>query len=121
MATGGFEIQSYDVVIYPDGTANNYVCGDVSPEKKAKIEAQMKAEDEEKAKRKRRYQELSKEAAEKRKLEMELTYKRQNMTELLAKQAVDTSRVTYTATPEVMASVAAAYENNIMGATGILQ
>lgn len=43
------------------------------------------------------------------------------MTELLAKQTVDTSRVTYTATPEVMASVAAAYENNIMGATGILQ
>lgn len=121
MAAGGFEIQSYGVVIHPDGTANYYVCGDVSPEKKAKIEAQMKAEDEEKAKRKRRYQELSKEAAEKRKLEMELTYKRQNMTELLAKHAVDTNRVTYTTTPEVMASVAAAYENNIMGATGILQ
>lgn len=36
------------------------------------------------------------------------------------KQAVDTSRVTYTTTPEVMSSVAAAYENNIMGAMGIL-
>ena len=121
MAAGGFEIQSYGVVIHPDGTANYYVCGDVSPEKKAKIEVQMKAEGEEKAKRKRRYQELSKEAAEKRKLEMELAYKRQSMTELLAKQTVDTSRVTYTATPEVMASANAAYENNIMGATGILQ
>ena len=121
MAAGGFEIQSYGVVIHPDGTANYYVCGDVSPEKKAKIEVQMKAEGEEKAKRKRRYQELSKEAAEKRKLEMELAYKRQNMTELLVKQAVDTSRVTYTTAPEVMTSVVAAYENNIMGATGILQ
>ena len=48
MAVGGFEIQSYGMVIHPDGTAHYYVCGDVSPEKKAKIEAQMKAEDEEK-------------------------------------------------------------------------
>lgn len=53
MAAGGFEIQSYGVVIHPDGTANYYVCGDVSPEKKAKIEAQMKAEDEEKGKKKK--------------------------------------------------------------------
>ncbi len=34
MAAGGFEIQSYGVVIHPDGTANYYVCGDVSPEKR---------------------------------------------------------------------------------------
>lgn len=39
MAVGGFEIQSYGMVIHPDGTAHYYVCGDVSPEKKAKIEA----------------------------------------------------------------------------------
>ena len=66
MAVGGFEIQSYGMVIHPDGTAHYYVCGDVSPEKKAKIEAQMKAEDEEKAKRRRQYLERSEEAAEKR-------------------------------------------------------
>lgn len=117
----GHEIHSSGIVIHPDGTVTHYISGDLKPEVRAKIEAKMKAEDEEKAKRKRRYQELSKEAAEKRKLEMELAYKRQNMTELLAKQAVDTSRVTYTTTPEVMASAVAAYENNIMGATGILQ
>jgi len=117
----GHEIHSSGIVIHPDGTVTHYISGDLKPEVRAKIEAKMKAEDEEKAKRKRRYQELSKEAAEKRKLEMELAYKRQNMTELLAKQVVDTSRVTYTATPEVMASANAAYENNIMGATGILQ
>lgn len=33
MAVGGFEIQSYGMVIHPDGTAHYYVCGDVSPEK----------------------------------------------------------------------------------------
>ncbi|MDE7253121.1 MAG: hypothetical protein K2O32_09285 [Acetatifactor sp.] len=115
----GHEIHSSGIVIHPDGTVTHYISGDLKPEVRAKIEAKMKAEDEEKAKRKRRYQELSKEAEEKRRLEMELAYKRQSRTELLAKQAVDTSRVTYTTTPEVMSSAVAAYENNIMGATGI--
>lgn len=82
MAAGGFEIQSYGVVIHPDDTANYYVCGDVSPEKKAKIEARMKAEDEEKAKRKRKYQEQSEEVAEKLRTEMELAYKQQNASEI---------------------------------------
>ena len=116
----GHEIHSSGIVIHPDGTVTHYISGDLKPEVRAKIEAKMKAEDEEKAKRKRRYHELSEEAAEKRKLEMELAYKKQNITELLAKQAVDTSRITYTVTPEVMSSVVAAYENNIMGASGIL-
>ncbi len=117
----GHEIHSSGIVIHPDGTVTHYISGDLKPEVRAKIEAKMKAEDEEKAKRKRRYQELSKEAAEKRKLEMELAYKRQNMTELLAKQAVDTSRGTYTTTPEAMASAVAAYENNMMlGSKGLL-
>ncbi|MCI9359466.1 MAG: nuclear speckle splicing regulatory protein 1 family protein [Hungatella sp.] len=117
----GHEIHSSGIVIHPDGTVTHYISGDLKPEVRAKIEAKMKAEDEEKAKRKRRYQELSKEAAEKRKLEMELAYKRQNMTELLAKQAVDTSRGTYTTMPEAMASAVAAYENKMMlGSKGLL-
>lgn len=93
MAAGGFEIQSYGVVIHPDGTANYYVCGDVSPEKKAKIEAQMKAEDEEKAKRKRQYQERSKEA---------------------------TNRVAYSETPEAVRSMLAFYEMSAFTMPGIL-
>lgn len=121
MAAGGFEIQSYGVVIHPDGTANYYVCGDVSPEKKAKIEAQMKAEDEEKAKRKRRYQELSQEAAEKRRLEMEIAYKRRSMTELIANKTAETGRVTYAGTPEAMSSAIAAYEMSASSMPGILQ
>lgn len=120
LSAAGFEIYSYGVGIEADGTVYTYTCGDLKPEVRAKIEAQIKAEQEERAKRKKQYQELSEEAAEKRKLEMELTYKRQNMTELLAKQAVDTSMFTYTTTPEVMSSAVAAYEKNIMGATSIL-
>ncbi len=120
MAAGGFEIQSYGVVIHPDGTANYYVCGDVSPEKKAKIEAQMKAEDEEKAKRKQQYCEQSEKAAEKRKMEMEIAYKRQTMEEMLASRVIETGRVTYAGTPESLRSAVAAYEMSAFITPGIL-
>jgi len=121
MAAGGFEIQSYGVVIHPDGTANYYVCGDVSPEKKAKIEAQMKAEDEEKAKRKQQYREQSEKAAEKRKMEMEIAYKRQTMEEMLVSRVVETGKVTYAGTPEIMSSAIAAYEMSAFTVPGILK
>ena len=120
MAAGGFEIQSYGVVIHPDGTANYYVCGDVSPEKKAKIEAQMKAEDEEKAKHKQQYREQSEKAAEKRKMEMEIAYKRQTMEEMLASRVIETGRVTYAGTPESLRSAVAAYEMSAFITQGIL-
>ena len=121
MAAGGFEIQSYGVVIHPDGTANYYVCGDVSPEKRARTEAQMKAEDEEKAKRKQQYREQSEKAAEKRRIETELAYRRQNMAEFFANRIADADRVTYAGTPEIMSSAVAVYEQNIMEAAGILK
>ena len=120
MAAGGFEIQSYGVVIHPDGTANYYVCGDVSPEKKAKIEAQMKAEDEEKAIRKQQYREQSEKAAEKRKMEMEIAYKRQTMEEMLASRVIETGKVTYAGTPESLRSAVAAYEMSAFIMPGIL-
>lgn len=77
----GHEIHSSGIVIHPDGTVTHYVSGDLKPEVRARIEAKMKAEAEEKARQKRRYQKLSQEAAEKRKLEMEIAYRRQSMTE----------------------------------------
>ena len=120
MAAGGFEIQSYGVVIHPDGTANYYVCGDVSPEKKARIEAQMKAEDEEKAKRKQKYQEQSEQAAKKRRMETEIAYKRQTMEEFFAGRTVQTGRIIYVGTPEVMSSAIAAYEMSAFITPGIL-
>ena len=121
MAAGGFEIQSYGVVIHPDGTANYYVCGDVSPEKKAKIEAQMKAEDEEKAKRRQQYREQSEKAAEKRRTETELAYRRQTMAEFFANRTANAGRVAYAGTPETMSSVIAAYETGALSMPGILK
>lgn len=61
------------------------------------------------------------EAAEKRRQEMEIAYRKQTMEEALANRTMETNRFTYTATSEIMGSVVAAYEKNIMGATGILQ
>lgn len=52
---------------------------------------------------------------------MEIAYRKQTMEEALANRTMETNRFTYTAASEVISSVAAAYEKNIMGATGILQ
>ena len=110
MAAIGHKITSCGVVVHEDGTVTYYLSGEESPEKKAKVEAQRQ----ENLKR-------SQEAAEKRRQEMEIAYRKQTMEEALANRTMETNRFTYTATSEVMGSVAAAYEKNIMGATGILQ
>ena len=117
----GHEIHSSGIVIHPDGTVTHYISGDLKPEVRAKIEAKIKAEDEEKAKRKRRYQELSQEAAQKRKQEMEIAYKKRSMTELIANQAAETSRITYAGTPETMSSVIEAYGMSALTIPGILK
>ena len=117
----GHEIQSSGIVIHPDGTVTHYISGDLKPEVRAKIEAKIKAEQEEKRNRRIKYQELSQEAAEKRKLEMEIAYKKQTMEEALANRTADTNRVTYAGTPENMSSVIAAYEMSASSMPGILE
>ena len=81
----------------------------------------MKAEDEENAKRKQQSREQSEKAAEKRRMETELAYRRQNMTEFFANRTVDASRVTYAGTPETMSSVIAAYAMSASSMPGILE
>ena len=80
----------------------------------------MKAEDEEKAKRKQKYQEQSEQAAKKLRMEMEIAYKRQAMEEIYANRAAETGRVTYAGTPETMSSAIAAYEMSAFITPGIL-
>lgn len=77
----GHEIHSSGIVIHPDGTVTHYISGDLKPEVRAKIEAQIKAEREEKENRKKEYRELSEEAAEKRRLLMEQYQQRKLRTE----------------------------------------
>lgn len=121
LSAAGFEIYSYGVGIEADGTVYTYTCGDLKPEVRAKIEAQIKAEQEERAKRKKQYQELSEEAAEKRKMEMEIANKQRSMIEFVANKTAETSRVTYAGTPEIMSAAVASYERNIMLAADTLE
>ena len=72
----GHEIHSSGIVIHPDGTITHYVSGDLKPEVRARIEAQIKAEDKAKAARKREYLRRSEEAAYNRRLEMNIRYSR---------------------------------------------
>ena len=121
MAAIGHKITSCGVVVHEDGTVTYYLSGEESPEKKAKVEAEQKAKQEKKAAQRQENLKRSQEAAEKRRQEMEIAYRKQTMEEALANRTTETNRFTYTATSEVMSSVATAYEKNIMGATGILQ
>lgn len=82
----GHEIHSSGIVIHPDGTVTHYLSGDLKPEVRARIEAQIKAEREEKANRKKQYQELNEEAAEKRRLLMQQHQKKQLVAEALQHQ-----------------------------------
>ena len=118
MAAVGHKITSCGVVVHEDGTVTYYLSGEESPEKKAKVEAEQKAKQEKKAAQRQENLKRSQEAAEKRRLE--IAYRKQTMEEALASRVADTSRFTYTATSEVMSSAIAAYENHIMGTTGIL-
>ena len=121
MAAIGHKITSCGVVVHEDGTVTYYLSGEESPEKKAKVEAEQKAKQEKKAAQRQENLKRSQEAAEKRRQEMEIAYRKQTMEEALANRTMETNRFTYTATSEVIGSVVAAYEKNIMGATGIWQ
>ena len=109
------------VVVHEDGSVT-YIggCGD-SSERVAEVNAINKAKREKEAAQRKAGIERSQEAAEERKQQMEIAYRKQTMAEALANHATDTSRVTYTSTPEAMGSSIAAYERNIMEAAGILK
>ena len=109
LSAAGFEIYSYGVVVHSDGTVYTYVCGDLKPEVRAKIEAKIKAEQEEKAKRKQHYLELSQEAAEKRRTEIKILDEKQAMKESVKSQIAD-SKVS----PQVFVSAVTAYDKNFM-------
>lgn len=120
-AAQGLDYQPCGVVVHEDGSVT-YIggCAD-SPERVAEVNAINKAKREKEATQRKENIERSQEAAAERKQQMEIAYRKQAIAEALAARATETSRVTYTATPEVMVSAITAYEKNIMGATGGLQ
>ncbi len=120
-AAQGLDYQPCGVVVHEDGSVT-YIggCAD-SPERVAEVNAINKAKREKEAAQRKASLERSQKAAEERKEQMEIAYKKQSMAEVLVNRVMDTSRFTYTATPEVMGSAVAAYEKNIMDVAGILK
>ena len=120
-AAQGLDYQPCGVVVHEDGSVT-YIggCGD-SPERVAEVNAINKAKREKEAAQRKAGIERSQEAAEERKQQMEIAYRKQAMAEALANHVTDTSRVTYTSSPETMGSAIAAYERNIMETSGILK
>ncbi len=110
----GHEIHSSGIVVHPDGTVTHYISGDLKPEEKAKIDAKIKAEQEEKAKRKKQYQELSQEAAEERKLQLESQYRNRMMEQIPKGQVFDgTSAFYYLNSSQVVTPSYLEYEKAI--------
>ena len=110
MAAVGHKITSSGVIIHEDGTVTYYLSGEESPEKKAQVEAEQKAKQEKKAAQRQENLKRSQEAAEERKEQMEIAYRKQMMEEFFGNRTVDAGRVTYAVTPEVMSSAIEAYE-----------
>ena len=121
MAAVGHKITSCGVVVHEDGTVTYYLSGEESPEKKAKVEAEQKAKQEKKAARHQENLKRSQEAAEKRRQEMEIAYRKQTMEEMLASRVIQTGGVTYAGTPGSLRSAVAAYEMSAFITPGILK
>lgn len=119
-AAQGLDYQPCGVVVHEDGSVT-YIggCAD-SPERVREVNEINKAKHEKEAAQRKSNLERSREAAEERQRQIEIAYKKQSIAEALASRTMELSRVTYTATPEVMSSAVAAYEKNIIGVTGIL-
>lgn len=120
-AAKGLVYEPGGVVVHEDGSVT-YIggCSD-SPERVREVNEINKAKREKEAAQRKASLERSQEAAEERRREMEIAYRKQSMAEALANITINTGRFTYTITPEVMGSAIATYGQNIMEATGILK
>ena len=119
-AARGLDYQPCGVVIHEDGSVT-YIggCAD-SPERVAEVNAINKAKREKEAAQRKANMERSREAAREQKRQMDFAYQKRSMAELSANRSVDTSRVTYMVSSEVMGSAIATYEKNIMEVAGSL-
>ena len=88
------------VVVHEDGSVT-YIggCSD-SPERVREVNEINKAKREKEAAQRKASLERSQEAAEERRREMEIAYRKQSMAEALANITINTGRFTYTITPD---------------------
>ncbi len=112
----GHEIYSYAVGIDENGVVHKYITGDLKPEVRAKIEAKIREEQEAKRARRKKYQELASEAAEKRRELAEWQYHKMLMTNTLQNSGFDMVNYHFIGLPQ-MSAAAAAYKGAV-GAYG---
>ena len=120
-AAKGLVYEPGGVVVHEDGSVT-YIsgCSD-SPERVREVNEINKAKREKEAAQRKESIERSQEAAEERRQQIEIAYKKQAMAEALANRTMGAGMITYTSTSETMGSVIAAYERNIMEVAGILK
>lgn len=120
-AAKGLVYEPGGVVVHEDGSVT-YIggCSD-SPERVREVNEINKAKREKEAAQRKASMERSQEAAEERRREMEIAYRKQFMAEVFTNRTIDTSRFIYTTGPEVMGSAITAYTQNIMEAAGIVE
>ena len=100
MASIGHNITSDGIVIHEDGTVTQYLSGEESPEKKAKLEADHKAKREKEAKERRESIERSQKAADERRRIQEESYRRRSIESVLNEQILNSGSFTFGNTPE---------------------
>ena len=116
-ASQGLTFESCGVIVHEDGTVTHICGGGDSPEKVAKVAAENKAKREKEAKQRKEILERSREAAEERRRQIEIAYKKQSVTDFLANHTTDVGGFAYIGIPEmpeIMSAAVAAYERNIM-------
>ena len=116
-ASQGLTFESCGVIVHEDGTVTHICGGGDSPEKVAKVAAENKAKREKEVKQRKEMLERSREAAEERRRQIEIAYKKQSVTDFLANHTTDMGGFTYIGTPEtpeIMSAAVVAYERNIM-------
>lgn len=89
----GFEIESSGIVIHADGSVTHYCSADLKPEIRRRIEAQIKAEDAAKAKRRQKTAELGKEASMRRKEQAEILLRSQSVGEMMMRRFTSAERL----------------------------
>lgn len=90
LSAAGFDVYSYGVHIDSHGTVYTYVSGDLKPEVRARIEAQIRAEQSAKKARREMFNQLHQEAAEERRELLEAQNQKREMERILRNRVFDT-------------------------------
>lgn len=120
LSAAGFEVYSYGVHIDSHGTVYTYVCGDLKPEVRARIEAQIRAEQAAKKARREMFSHLHQEAAEKRRELLEAQNQKREMERILRDRVFDTDTNFHIINPsKAVDPTVMAYQSGMGGTAGI--